>query len=92
MVSEQRGKGPSSPLSIPRASHGPPHPAPTQLGGACPDPKAIGILPPALWFPAHSCDAARREQLSHCLPHPSTAHLCLFAHCMERAGGLPQFC
>lgn len=32
------------------------------------------------------CDAAWREQLCHCLPHPSTAHLCLFAHCKEKEG------
>lgn len=53
VVSEQRGKGPSSPLSISRASHRHPHPAPTQLGGDCPDPTAMGILASALWFPTH---------------------------------------
>lgn len=53
VASEHRDKGPSFPLSIPRASHGPPILFPTQLGGACPDPTAMEILPPALWFPAH---------------------------------------
>lgn len=53
MVSEQRDKRPSSPLNILRSNHRPPrHPAPTQPGRACPDPTAMGILPPALWLPA----------------------------------------
>lgn len=76
-MSQQRGKGPSLPLSILRTSHRPPILLPHSLEGLGQTPQPWGSSPlPSGSLPT-SCDATWREQLSHCLPHPSTAHPCL---------------
>lgn len=51
----ERGQGERALISSerPQGQLQTPDPVPTQLGGACPDPMAMGILLPALWFPAH---------------------------------------